>query len=134
MLFLILAVIFISVCTLSITKLYIFRLGFVLSHSIGLELAYIDPFLANDHFFYPPGNTRKPKNFQCFQGLWNGNNGQKRLNQVYNSKMRRTCLENFIFISMLLHATEWGRGWGLRKRGLKISWKLISRTELLMKS
>ena len=133
MLFLILVVIFMSVCTLSITKLYIFWLDFVLSHSIGLELAYIDPFLANDHFLYPPGNTRKSKNFQCFQGLWNGNNGQKRLNQVYNSKMR-TCLENFIFISMLLHATEWGRGWGLRKRGLKISWKLISRTELLMKS
>ena len=33
--FVLILVIFISVCTLSITNLYIFRLGFILSHSIG---------------------------------------------------------------------------------------------------
>ena len=38
----------------------------------------------------------------------------------------RACLESLIFIIVLLHETEWERGWGLQKRGFKISWKLIS--------
>ena len=36
--------IFISVCTLFITNLDIFRLGYVLSHSIGLELFMLTHF------------------------------------------------------------------------------------------
>ena len=38
---------FIFVCTLSITNLDIFRLGYMFTHSIGQELVYIDPSLAN---------------------------------------------------------------------------------------
>ena len=35
---------------------------------------------------------------------------------------------------MLLHETEWGGGETYKKRGLKMSLKLISRKEMLMKS
>ena len=34
-----------SVCTLSITNLDIFRLGYILSHSMVFELVHVDPFL-----------------------------------------------------------------------------------------
>ena len=42
-----------SIYTLSIINLDIFRLGYTLSLSIGLELVYIDPFLADVHILYP---------------------------------------------------------------------------------
>ena len=53
--------IFTSICTLSITNLDIFRLGCVSSHSIGLELTDVDPFLASVPILYPlktPGNQK----------------------------------------------------------------------------
>ena len=53
--------IFTSVCTLFITKLDIFRLGYVLSHSIGLELIHVDPSLASIpilHHLKTPGNQK----------------------------------------------------------------------------
>ena len=51
--------IFISVNNLSITSLDIFRLGNILSHSMGEELVHINPFLASVPILYPfktPGN------------------------------------------------------------------------------
>ena len=61
-------IIFISVCTLPITDLYIFRLGFILSHSIGSELAYIDPFLANVPIWYPPETPENQNASSVFRG------------------------------------------------------------------
>ena len=55
-------------CTLSITNLYIFKLGFVLSHSIGKELAYTDPFLANVPILYPLEKTENQKASSVFRG------------------------------------------------------------------
>ena len=128
---LVLIVIFISICAQSITNLDIFTLGYILSCSIGYDLCLYRPISSQCvHFIYHE-NARKTKAFQCFQGLWNGNNGQKWFNQICNTKMR-TCLEHFNFISMLLHQTV-RVGWGLRKRGLKVSWKLISKKEIVMK-
>ena len=52
------------------TNLYIFRLGFVLSHSTGQELAYIDPFLANVPTLYPletPGNQTVSSIFRGYK-------------------------------------------------------------------
>ena len=49
---LVLLVIFISVCTLSITNLDIFRLDYKLLHSIGSKLAYIKPFPVNVPILY----------------------------------------------------------------------------------
>ena len=55
-------------CTLSITNLYIFKLGFVLSHSIGKELAYTDPFLANVPILYPLEKPENQKASSVFRG------------------------------------------------------------------
>ena len=54
-----------------VTKLDIFRLGYILSRTrnTGKELIYIDPFLANVPVLYPPKSTRKPKVFRCLQGV-----------------------------------------------------------------
>ena len=60
--------IFTSVCTLFITKLDIFRLGYVLSHSIGLEFIHVDSFLASMPILHHLKNTRTPKSFWCFIG------------------------------------------------------------------
>ena len=38
-----------------------------------------NPFLANAPTLYPPKNTRKPKVFWYFQGVWKRNIGQKKL-------------------------------------------------------
>ena len=105
---LVLLVIFILVCTLSITNLDMFRLGYIYTqHWLGTCLyRLISGQYA--HFIFPE-NTRKPKGFRCFQGVKNGNNGQKQLSQICNTKMR-TCLENFFFISVLIHEAGWGRG------------------------
>ena len=58
---LVLQAIFILACTLSITNLDMFRLGYIFTHSIGQELVYIDPFLANVPILYllkTPGNQK----------------------------------------------------------------------------
>ena len=58
---LVLLVTFISACTQSITNLDMFRLGYLFTHSIGLDHVYIDPFVANVPILYPlkaPGNKR----------------------------------------------------------------------------
>ena len=52
---------FISVYNLPITNLDIFRLGNILSHSMGLELVHINPFLASVPILHPlktPGNQK----------------------------------------------------------------------------
>ena len=67
---LILLVIFISVYTLSISNLYIFKLDFILSHRIGWELANIDPFLAKIPILYPletPGNQKASSVFRGYK-------------------------------------------------------------------
>ena len=58
---LVLLVIFTSVYNLPITSLDIFRLGNILSHSMGEELVHINPFLASVPILYPlktPGNQK----------------------------------------------------------------------------
>ena len=58
---LVLLVIFKSVCTLSITNLHIFSLAYILLHSIGLEVIYINQLLTNVTILYPlkiPGNQK----------------------------------------------------------------------------
>ena len=50
---LVLLVNFISVCTLPVTNLDMFRLGYIFTHSIGWDLVYIDPFVANVPILYP---------------------------------------------------------------------------------
>ena len=66
-------------CTLSITNLYIFKLGFVLSHSIGKELAYTDPFLANVPILYPLEIPENQNAFSVFRGYKMGIKARKGL-------------------------------------------------------
>ena len=61
-------IIFISVCALPITDLYIFRLGFILSHSIVSELVSIDPFLANVPIWYPLETPENQNDSSIFRG------------------------------------------------------------------
>ena len=61
-------VIFISVCTLSITSLHMFRLGYIFEHRIGKELVYIDPFVANVSILYPLKTPGNQKAFGDFRG------------------------------------------------------------------
>ena len=59
---LVLLVIFIYVCTLSITNFDIFRLGYIFTHSIGTELVSLDSFMVNVAILYPlkiPGNKKR---------------------------------------------------------------------------
>ena len=56
---LVLLVIFVSVCTLSITNLDMFRLG----------LDYIDPFVANVPILYPLKTPGNQKAFGFFRGV-----------------------------------------------------------------
>ena len=52
---------FIPVCTLSITNLDIFRLGYIFTHSTGYELIYINTFLSCVTILYSlktPGNQK----------------------------------------------------------------------------
>ena len=65
---LVLLAIFILVCTLSITNLDMFRLGYLFTYSIGYGLVYIDPFSASVPILYllkTPGNQ---KAFGVFRG------------------------------------------------------------------
>ena len=58
---LVLIVISMPVCSLSFTRLDMFRLGYILTHRFGYEFVYIDLFLANVSILYPlktPGNHR----------------------------------------------------------------------------
>ena len=49
---LVLWVFFTSVCVLSITNLDVFRLGYILSHSMVKERVQIHPYLASVHILY----------------------------------------------------------------------------------
>ena len=54
-------------------------LGYSLTHFVPvffLECSSLTRFWPGSHFI-PPGNTRKPKVFCCFQGLQNGSIGKK---------------------------------------------------------
>ena len=53
---------------MSITNHYIFKLGFILSHSIGKELAYTDPFLANVPILYHLEKPEDQKASSVFRG------------------------------------------------------------------
>ena len=88
---LVLQAIFTSVCTLSITSLDIFRLGYILSHIIGYELVHIDPFLASVGILNPlkiPGNQKASGVFRGYKMRTMARNGLIKL--IYNTKMR-TC-------------------------------------------
>ena len=64
------SIIFTSVYTLPITNLDIFRLAYILSHSIGQELVRIDPFLASVPVLYPlkrPGNQKASGVFRGYK-------------------------------------------------------------------
>ena len=65
---LVLIVIFISICAQSITNLDIFTLGYILSYSIGYDLAYIDPFLADVSILYTMKTPGKQKASSVFRG------------------------------------------------------------------
>ena len=49
------------------TNLHIFRLGYLLSHSNGLEIFYIESFLANVPFLYALKTPGNPKAFGIFR-------------------------------------------------------------------
>ena len=51
--FILVLLIVLTVCTMSITNLDVFRLRYILSHNIGWELVCINPFLANMPILYP---------------------------------------------------------------------------------
>ena len=55
--------------------------------SFSIECCFLNlfnPFLVNVPILYPPENTRKPLVFWCFQGVWNGNIGQKWLRSIFS--------------------------------------------------
>ena len=66
---LVLSVIFISVSTLSITNLDMFRLGYIFAHRYCLGTCLYRPICDQCAHFISPENTRKPKGFWCFQGV-----------------------------------------------------------------
>ena len=66
---LILLVSFTSARTLSITNLGIFRLGYMLSHSMCQELIHVDPFLASVPILYPLKTPRNQKASAILQGV-----------------------------------------------------------------
>ena len=83
-----------SVCTLSITNLHMFRLGYISTHSSDWELVYIETFLVNVPILYTlktPGN----------QGVFGVFREYKMRIMARNSLIKftkmRTCLENFFY-------------------------------------
>ena len=60
--FILVLLIVLTVCTMSITNLDVFRLRYILSHNIGWELVCINPFLANMSILYPQ-NTPPKQNY-----------------------------------------------------------------------
>ena len=128
--FILVLAIFISVYALSIANLDIFRLGYI------LHIALVRNLFMSTHFwpmrpFYILLKT--PGNQKAFGVFGEYKIGTMTRNGLIKSLIPRWGDAQKIFISMLLHETWWDRGWGLRKRGLKIRWKFISRKEILMK-
>ena len=75
---LVLLVIFILVCTLSITRLDILRLSYIFTQSIGQELVYINPFLVSVLILYPlktPGNQKASNVFRGYKMRTMARNG-----------------------------------------------------------
>ena len=70
--------------------------------------------------FYVPWKHQETERLPMFSEGKNGNNCQRRLNRIYNTKIK-TCLENFIFISICCFMRP-GGGWGevKEKEGLKL--------------
>ena len=76
----------------------------MLSHNIGWELAYISPFLANVPNLYSLETSENQKASSVSRGY-------KMAIMTRNGLIKmRTYLETYIFIRMLLHETESGRG------------------------
>ena len=65
---LVLFIYFTSDCTLSITNLDIFRLGYILSDTIGQELVHIEAFLANAPILYVLKTLENQKASGVFRG------------------------------------------------------------------
>ena len=59
---------------------------------------------------YTLENTRKPMVFWCFQGILNGNTGQKRANvnkNIWNNDMKEKSLSSQPFIYDHIKAGNW---------------------------
>ena len=101
---------FLSVCTLSIINLYIFKLGFILSHSIGWELAYTNPFLANLPILYSLETPENQKASSVFRGYKIGIMARKGLIKFIIAREGPAQKNSFLLACC---ETEWERGWDL---------------------